>query len=55
MKSIVFSIEPYRLVEMAWPNILGAQFAGNTYWGEIIRIPGVTAQGLGAVALRWAD
>ena len=26
---------------MVWPNILGEQFAGNTYWGEIIRIPGV--------------
>jgi Bacterial membrane protein YfhO len=35
-----FSIEPYRLFEMAWPNILGTQFTGNYYWGEIIHIPG---------------
>ena len=36
-----FSLEPYRLIEMAWPNIMGDQFAGNTFWGDIIRIPGV--------------
>ena len=36
-----YSLEPYRLIEMAWPNIFGDQFAGNTFWGDIIRIPGV--------------
>jgi hypothetical protein len=36
-----FDIEPYRLVEIALPNILGEQFGGNTYWGEILKIPGV--------------
>ncbi len=35
-----FSIEPFRLLEIAWPNILGTQFAGNNYWGEIIHVPG---------------
>jgi hypothetical protein len=36
----VFSVEPYRLIEMIWPNILGETFSGNTYWGQIIRLPG---------------
>jgi hypothetical protein len=36
-----FGIEPYRLVEMIWPNFLGEQFAGNTYWGSMMTIPGV--------------
>ena len=35
-----FSIEPFRLLEIAWPNILGTQFEGNNYWGEMIHIPG---------------
>ena len=35
-----FSIEPFRLLEVACPNILGTQFSGNNYWGEIIHIPG---------------
>ena len=35
-----FSIEPFRLLEIAWPNILGTQFEGNNYWGEMIQIPG---------------
>jgi Bacterial membrane protein YfhO len=35
-----FSIEPFRLVEVVCPNILGTQFTGNNYWGEMIRIPG---------------
>ena len=46
-----FSIEPFRLVEMVWPNILGTQFDGNNYWGEMIHDSGSTAQGVGAVAL----
>jgi Bacterial membrane protein YfhO len=35
-----FSLEPVRLFEIAWPNILGTQFEGNNYWGEMIHIPG---------------
>jgi len=36
-----FSIEPYRLVELAWPNVWGVQYHGNTFWAEVLRIPGV--------------
>ena len=36
-----FSIEPFRLVELAFPNILGSQFEGNHYWGDALRMPGV--------------
>ncbi len=36
-----FSIEPARLVEFVWPNILGVPFNGNTYWYDMIRLPGV--------------
>ena len=35
-----FSLEPFRLAEIAWPNILGSQFEGNSYWGEMIHVPG---------------
>ncbi len=35
-----FSIEPYRLLELAWPNILGKQFEGNNYSGAVIHVPG---------------
>ncbi len=36
-----FSIEPYRLVELFWPNVLGTQFGGNTFWLDVFQIPGV--------------
>jgi hypothetical protein len=36
-----FSIEPFRLVELVYPNILGTQFEGNSYWGDALRMPGV--------------
>ncbi len=36
-----FGVEPYRLVEMVWPNFLGTHFDGNTHWAEIMKIPGV--------------
>ena len=35
-----FSIEPYRLIEMIWPNVWGAEFGGNTYWAPLMRLPG---------------
>jgi hypothetical protein len=36
-----FSIEPYRMVEMAWPNVFGVPYYRNSYWAESLRIPGV--------------
>ncbi len=36
-----FSVEPYRLAELIWPNIGGLQYGENTYWPDVIRIPGV--------------
>ena len=36
-----FSIEPLRLVELAWPNVLGVEFGGNTYWRDAVMLPGV--------------
>jgi hypothetical protein len=35
-----FSLEPFRVLELAWPNILGASLEGNNYWGDVIRTPG---------------
>ena len=35
-----FSVEPYRLIEVIWPNVWGAQFGANTYWARLIRMPG---------------
>jgi hypothetical protein len=35
-----FSIEPIRLAELAWPNVLGAPFGRNTYWRDAMNIPG---------------
>jgi len=40
-----FSLEPFRLLEMAWPNILGIPFEGNSYWSDIIRTPGGRPKG----------
>ena len=39
-----FSIEPYRLIEMIWPNVWGAQSGGNTYWASLIHMPGSYAK-----------
>ncbi len=36
-----FSIEPYRLIEMAWPNVMGLQFKGNSYWANLLLLPGM--------------
>jgi hypothetical protein len=36
-----FSNEPYRLVEMVWPNVSGVLFEGNSFWADVSRIPGV--------------
>ena len=37
----IFSIEPFRLLELAWPNVLGVHFEKNTYWRDAFDIPGV--------------
>ncbi len=36
-----FSIEPYRVIELIWPNFGGVQYGGNSYWSAVIRVPGV--------------
>ena len=36
-----FSLQPYRPLEIAWPNIMGLQFDVNSYWGNLLRIPGM--------------
>jgi hypothetical protein len=36
-----FSVEPYRLAELIWPNFGGQRYGENSYWPELIRIPGV--------------
>jgi hypothetical protein len=36
-----FSLEPHRLVELAWPNVWGTPFGGNSFWAQAVRIPGV--------------
>jgi hypothetical protein len=35
-----FSIEPLRLSGLLWPNAFGFQFKGNTFWGDLLRLPG---------------
>jgi hypothetical protein len=36
-----FSVEPYRLAELIWPNVAGFPYGENSYWPEAMRIPGV--------------
>jgi hypothetical protein len=36
-----YSIEPFRLLELVWPNVLGVHFGNNTYWRDAFDIPGV--------------
>jgi hypothetical protein len=36
-----FGIEPYRLIELAWPNVMGVQFRGNCYWVNVLALPGI--------------
>ena len=36
-----FSIEPFRLVELLWPNVMGVHFQGNTHWRDALKLPGV--------------
>lgn len=33
-----FSVEPFRLVEMLWPNVFGSYFQGNASWLDLVRI-----------------
>jgi hypothetical protein len=40
----LFSIEPFRLVELLWPNILGSRFGGNTYWRDALLLPGAAPE-----------
>jgi len=35
-----FAIEPVRLLELVWPNVLGVQSQGNTYWRDAWKLPG---------------
>jgi hypothetical protein len=35
-----FTLEPHRLAELAWPNVMGTPFQSNDYWGHLVRIPG---------------
>jgi hypothetical protein len=38
-------LEPFRLVEIAWPNIMGISFEGKNFWGDLIKIPGSQPMG----------
>ncbi|AMV39185.1 YfhO family protein [Planctomyces sp. SH-PL62] len=33
-----FSVEPFRLVEMLWPNVFGSYFDGNASWVDLVKI-----------------
>jgi len=35
-----FGIEPYRLIELAWPNVMGFQLPSNGYWVGALALPG---------------
>ena len=45
-----YTIEPCQLVELLWPNFLGAPFGVNDYWRNIIA-PRVHARALDSLAL----
>jgi len=36
-----YSVEPYRLAELIWPDVGGHEYDENSYWLEAMRIPGV--------------
>jgi hypothetical protein len=36
-----YSVEPFRLVEFIWPNVMGVHFQGNTHWRDALRLPGI--------------
>jgi Bacterial membrane protein YfhO len=35
-----FSLEPFRLVEMIWPNVFGSDFGERTAWSSALPLPG---------------
>ncbi len=35
-----FSVDPLKLTGLIWPNLFGVQFEGNTYWGDLLLLPG---------------
>ncbi len=35
-----FSLEPFRLAELAWPNVFGSEFGEQTSWANALRLPG---------------
>ncbi|MGO9463377.1 MAG: hypothetical protein ACLQIB_51845 [Isosphaeraceae bacterium] len=36
-----FGVEPYRLIELLWPNVMGVHFGGNRYWADVLALPGM--------------
>jgi len=39
-----FSVEPYRMVEMLWPNVFGTYFSRNAAWSDLIKLGTVRAK-----------
>jgi hypothetical protein len=35
-----YSVEPIRLAGLIWPDVLGVAYEQNTYWGDLVRMPG---------------
>ncbi|MHB1559490.1 MAG: hypothetical protein ACYC61_18745, partial [Isosphaeraceae bacterium] len=35
-----FSLEPFRLAELVWPNVFGSEFGEQTSWADVLRLPG---------------
>ncbi len=42
------TVEPVRLVELAWPNFLGTPFQSNDYWGDLVKTTRPATHCLGA-------
>jgi hypothetical protein len=40
--SFQYSLEPFRLVGLIWPNILGARVGEQSYWIDALRLPGIS-------------
>jgi hypothetical protein len=36
-----YSVEPYRLAELIWPDVTGRFYDENSFWPEVMRLPGV--------------
>jgi Bacterial membrane protein YfhO len=44
-ETYLYTVEPFRLIELAWPNILGMPLESKSHWGAAIKMPGGHSKG----------